>query len=568
MASSELNEVGRHLNQLLAEIEQKYTYIYETLPKSERDVNLGIDEVEILLKFFSSLIKQALQDIAIQFDGMINSLVNQELIDLILENFLDTSDDARHRFSKLIHLSEDMEIALAALNDLAINSIIFSSKVGEQGAAFQVLSNRINLVSTSLDLKFRKMNQIIINLGDWNKQFKTAAGEYVRSQEQIKVDLSSKFKQEFASLENTLTAVNTLQRDNLTKTKLVFGEVANIMVMIQYHDIIRQSLENLVRCVEIANGKTGDQVFVKKTLELSVLLLGKIEESLHQSLLLLEQIVGGMFNEVSELEGEATALAKYLVGETPDSTENMMHDVFSVIMADFQRLIQFNEHMEQRSKEIIQQKDEFFSMMSQIEKDFIEIHTDVRSLKQMKVLIKIELARIDWNHVFNEEEIIKAVEDVIETVGNSHKAFLQLKEHFFSSMLSFTEIIEQSVLKVTESTEEIDRSGAKLNTAYSLSSGVVRSSREEMQEIFSRLKDPNQHLADTAKISTLLRDSSRMLQKELAKMQTGIDGELGAEDLVLLKDQLTCQSERDAFRQLFGEIDQDAEGQGGEIELF
>lgn len=179
----ELDAVINSLVKLIKLTEEKYSYIYEYLPESERQINFSIREIEILLNYLiynkqnltgqeQSVTVETLVKILSECEEVNESFLNQDLVAVLLRTFLNNSTvkDGQN-FSELVRVSQEVEDTLAVLRDLALNSIIFSAKAGSDGAGFQILSDRINQISLGLGNEFKDMKATVGRLIEWDEKF-------------------------------------------------------------------------------------------------------------------------------------------------------------------------------------------------------------------------------------------------------------------------------------------------------------------------------------------------------------------------------------------------------------
>ena len=597
-----INTVIIDLEELVNLTEEKYSYIYDTLPDCEREVNLSVEEIEILLNRLifnnnsvinkdQSVITDTLSKILREFEQVTETFLNQDLISLLFRTFLDKSGSDEQSFYELIKMSQEVDEALSVLRDLALNSIVYSIRIGEQGAAFQILSDRINQVSMELGHQFGSMKSTINHLNDWNEGFQKTLVEFIKYEEDLKSKYQDKFKAEFDKIGTILKTVCLVLRNNLDNTRAAFADVAQIMVMIQYQDIIRQNIENIVKCLRILleqenylrDGEMEKRldyiIFADRVLEISKVLMSNIETSLNESLLGLGQLLAKMDFNMQDLESDAHQLAKLFAGEENDeSSSYVLRDVFTTVMGQVVDLLYIKKHIDSKSNLLTEGTATFLELMESVEKELDLINREVRGLKKMRVLIKIELARIDLDKDLALNTIVNAIDQVVDTINGNQKLFSRLRNYFFKNIGEFSSAINLTESKLALSAGTLTGSKKKLNIAHGLARGAVLASGKEMKEIFKQLKGPLEHLSDTSSIEMLMLDTNEKIntiQREMREVQNSLFTELGIteweekeEDLKLLMEQFTCFVERKAMTSVTGNDERDIGGEGSDIVLF
>lgn len=590
------------LEQLVNLTEEKYAYIYQCLPTSERDVQLSIREVEILLNYLiynslssdaveQSVVVKTLNKVLAEFEEVTATFLNEDLVSVMMRTFLNTSGDERQSFSELITVAKEVEEALSVLRDLALNSIIFAIRVGEQGAGFQILSDRINQVSLELGAKFADMKTTINRLNDWNEGFQKTLVEFVNYEEELKNKYTNKFNEEFQHINVTLKTVCDILKDNLGNTKTAFNGVGQIMVMIQNQDIVRQNIENLVKCLKLVTDRNDstDQfegenyldyvAFALRVLELAGELIGNIEDSLNESILALGSLLGEMDATASDLEEDAHYLAKFFAGdEAGQALDCVLKNVFNTVLGQVVDLMYIKKRIDSKSSMLSEGKRTFIELMEMLEKDLFAINKEAKGLKKMKVLIKIELARIDLESDFSLDSIISAVDQVIDTIYENQRLFMELRNYFFKNINDFNTAIDFTKSKLESSTDTLSGAKNKMEITGQLARGAVLASDREMKDIFLNIKQPCQHFADTEVIADLLASAKSrisdmrifLLQKqEKLFEQHGVDKWEGRdEDIRLLTEQFTCLIERKAMNTVTTGAIKDIGSDGGDIVLF
>jgi hypothetical protein len=603
--TNQLNDTEKSLQQIIGNLEElinltekKYSYIYDSLPTVERDVDLSVREVEILLKHLvyntitqdahqKSVTVDAINTIRSEFAVVTSSFLNEELLTELFRAFMDTSDTDTNNFSELIRMVNEVEDSLADLRDLALNSIIFAVRIGDQGAAFQILSDYINQISMGLGALFVVMKEYINGLNDWNDGFKKDLTEFRDYEENLKDKYQIKVQGEFELILDTLKCVCDVLGDNLAETKKSFSEVGYIMVVIQNQDIIRQNIENMIKCLQIVQERkevlTSDSlekrldyvVFSNKVLVLCDTLMDNVEASLQESIGQLGNMVGKMFETMGELETDSFYLTKLFAGSKVDASAGLMSEVFESISTKIANLLVAQTEIDSMSSSLLDSRERFIELMGLVENDFSSINKEAKRLRKMKVLIKIELARLNTGSDIVVNTIATAVEQVIDTINNNQQAFLKLRNYFLINLDRFERALGITQKKMGEGAGILEGSNTKLDTVKQMAVGAVLASHNEMHDIFLQIKDLSRELTDIQSINNIFAGAKTnieqfigklsLLQEQLFKEAGVTNWEEKEEDLKLLMEQFTCFVERKAMISVAGGIIEDIGDDGGVV---
>ncbi len=592
------------LNGLIALTENKYAYIYETLPATEEEIKISMREVEILLSHLlyregaglensrPSVTIDTLNRIQMEFAEVTESFLSQDLVGILMQTFLNQSGSDEQNFSEMGRLVKEVKDTLADLRDLALNSMIFSIRVGQEGAGFQILADRINQISTSLGEQFSRMDQGMEGLDQWNQKFQKQLIDFVDHENNLKTNYQDKFKEEFQNIREVLQTTCSLLKNHLSNAETVVQRVPETMVLIQNQDIIRQNIENLIKCLQMVQEKKNllkdadrDEVlnyivFVKKVVELSGLLLNNIESGLNESIMALELVLQEISEQAAELEIETRYLGVFFAGtkEKKKIDFNLMQSLFTTVMNQVADLLNIRGQLEGKSDFLLEGREKFFHLMEDMEHDFDVINREVRTLKKMRVLIKIELSRINEGNNNSMQNIVGAVEQVLETVTTNQVIFHRLKDYFVKNIDEFNSAVARTKAKIDESSGVLELSKEKLLKIQWLAGGTIEAMSSEMSAIYSRLKQPYVNIQvreQLREIIQTMRNNLDLCSSCVTKEQNRLFDYYGVaqweekeEDLKALLDQFTCYVERKSATTVFEDFGAGTDDHSSDIVLF
>ncbi len=592
------------LNNLIALTENKYSYIYENLPATEDAIRMSMREVEILLSYLLygdgvglkerrlSVTVDTLNRIQGEFEAVTESFLNQDLVTVLMNTFLSQSGSDHRNFSEMDRLVKEVKDSLTDLRDLALNSMIFSIRAGEEGAGFQILADRINQISSSLGEEFSRMDQAVEELDKWNQEFRKQLVDFVDYENDLKTKYQDSFKEEFDKIQEVLHIICKLLTNHLSNAETVVQRVPEAMVLIQNQDIIRQNIENLIKCLQMVQQKKGhlkqtdrDEVlnyivFVKKVVELSGMLLENIENGLNESIMSLELVLKEISEQAAELEIETGCLGKFFAGEKDrEKTDfNLMQSLFTAVVGQVAELLKIREQLESKGIFLLEGRENFIRLMQDIEHDFDVINREIRTLKKMRVLIKIELSRINGGDNSSMQNIVGAVDQVLETVKNNQAIFYRLRDYFIRNIDELNKAVARTRVKVGESSGVLEFSREKLQKIQWLASGTIEAMSGEMSAIYCRLKQPYVNIQVKEQLMKMIqniRDNLGVCNSIISQEQDRIfcyygvtNWEENEEDLKALLDQFTCYVERKSATSVFEEFDSGTDDHSSDIVLF
>lgn len=591
-----LKKVENNLKQLTDLTEKKYSLVYETLPPTESEIQFISQEIQIVLNKLlfnagsNSIVTETLNNLLVESEFIVKSLVDQQLIDSIKKAFVNEADQEQLSFSSLINLVNEVEEALAELRDLALNSIIFSIRIGDEGAAFRVLTDRINEVSISVAKEFCSIRDNIKNLNDWHADFQNLLSAFAECMEDLFSECQDGLQTETQGINATLDTICRILKDHLDNTQRPLSDISNIMVMVQNQDIIRQNIENLIKCINIIFLKRETALFESEEAELDYIvftlrvveliekMIENIDQDLNRSVIEINELLYNMTQKISELEEDSVYLSRLLIGEGNSQNTAILDTTFDDTCSNLEDTVRRMSTINSEGDLLKDKKETFLDLLNQIDKRFKEILVEAGNLKKMKVLIKIELARLDIHGDSALDNMAPAIEWVIEIMSKNLAVFDRLYKFFSSNIGKFDGAISLSKQKVLSSIGKMEQIGEKLELVRDLSSAAVASSLDQMKLAAAELKKPADSLAETDAARSLILDSKSLISDLKTSLnevkQTLFDKyqvnswQEKEDDLKILEQQFTCFIERKTMNEMTENVILDIGDEGGDITLF
>ena len=493
--------------------EEYYEVVHQSIPVIERNMELTNQETSILITYFLEsgnssdgevfLISDTLQDIKVSFEKISDSLLGQNEIKEMLKIIL-ASDQSELSFDSFLGLIKDVEKKLRQVNQISLNSIIFSSKLGQKGVGFAVVSDFIHQTSVGLEKEFSNINNSLEDIVNWYTSFRKVIGEIIDNQTIAVRDYIKTLDAHFLEVIRFLSQVKGILSSLIDNTDYVLTPFQELMVLIQRQDIVRQSIENTVKCLQEIDAKYQEyhtllkrnpldktkildhMVFVDRGMGLVEKLAEQMGEQLNTSLEEMSQITVDMLKGLHEVKDDAQLLTEYLSPNTQlvnkegvvDSTFNSLCDYmakFAIILKDISSLVQ--------------QATASNCSFEGIERNLEKVVKQVEALNKIKVLAKIELARMDLIHNDLAEQISLVADDVRQTVFKNYGTFITLKSNIEKDLDYFDKIIINNQKQIDLALSDLDHSLDGLGYANRLINQAISALNKEICSFYEELSE-------------------------------------------------------------------------------
>ncbi|MCK8823890.1 hypothetical protein [Fuchsiella alkaliacetigena] len=620
---SKIQQVINEMKSIINETEEYYGIIYENLPVIEQNIELTKQETTILIDYFidiekapaelkteaefqkqtqeKKLISQALNKIQRNFKKINRLLLNQEEIDRVLELFLNENEE-QISFKALISLINETRNILEDINVISLNAIVFSSKLGEEGRAFRVVSDNIHQISAALEKEFANVKELLGTLLDWHNSLQLNIEDIVTNQEKIAQNYIVNLEETFSSVQESIQMVNGILTDLMNNVTEVVSPFQGLMTSVQSQDIIRQNLENINKSLAIIEKKYNNyllavednedsevvlnySVFISKGMDLISRLT---ERSFEELFILLDDIVidvKNLLTALNDTQEDAKNLTNYLYHEDLKVNEEDEAGAIDLIFEDIfsfaNNFINILKNINNSIKELSNNKDLFNEKFSGLEETIEKVNNEVGGLNKIEILARIELARMKKDNSGFGQQIEEVIGSVEQKVSDNSEVFYSLKQELRGNLEEFEDIIlnnqkqiDEAVLKTENSLEELGITNDIINQAVVALYKEVESLNEEVNKIYQKLQAA-EDLKQTGENLLLLVEELVVEAKEIEELCLAEygkeDWQLKNDDLKELVEQFTTYLERDTAQEFLSEesLDEvDTGSAGGDLVLF
>jgi len=480
------------IQELIDDSEMVYGFISDKLPELENQAEKAIYESrQLLKKFQNSEIDEEnsfinlINNLDREMEDIYNDLINQKDIEALL-NQITSDHEEKTNFNTLLRLIDDLTKVFSSLEQLSINAIIFSSRL-EHGEAFRVISQEINQLSKKVKDDYDIFEENIIVLRNWNKDFTGQLEILTEIENEIFEQYNESLIKAIKDIIESLEGISMLIKDFIGQVEKSLEPIQNIIIELQGQDLIRQNMENLTEIIftlgesiEKINNEDLEMTEALNTIQF-IIDVGKLSKNLVYNID--EQFAVSINNILDEalhmdeilevINNEGNTLWDYMVNGIQIGT-NISSSIDKRNANVINEVTQFEKKMNQIIDgyyELDACDDILEEYLCEIKNNFGSISLMANRFNRIKVLAKIEYARLDRNDNAHIKNIEKIIDVFIDFTKENQEVFNEIEETLVKDIHEFGIFRE----KITED--------------LSMASKTIKNSKEELQTIKNAVKD-------------------------------------------------------------------------------
>lgn len=605
LVDQEINEAFQKINDLIMKTEEIYGTIFLKLPQIEEELELNLQEMDILLNYFiyrdvnsevtddhseATQLAELLRNMKSEFTDAVINMFDEEIIRKTLDRFIANVnsrdepgiDDLMTIIQKIKRHIQDIEV-------VSINAMIHSSRQGDDGKAFGVISRNIKEFSNDMKEQYNDIFAYAESLEKWNNEFTVEINKILQFSEELRINRLEEFHSLFETVFESLKTISILLKEANHNLHASMSPLHELMALIQKQDIIKQSLENVMKCLDglregVAENKDEDEqieklnaiVFESQVIDMSIALVENISEQLEESLSEIKETVIRIHNSLSETYEESSEVTEFLSGDygiERNTVEEIFYNVKSFIH-------QFKEELENVAVEVESFSDSslnFYEQMDGIENQIMTIKQRVDFLRNLNILSRIELSRLSSDIAAFGEEIEQISRRVIDEVNLNETFIVSLKETLHSDLERFFEMLELNKEMIHRMIATSEESLSNLEMIEELVIKAIQPTNSTSERLIEEVASVMHIVTSSEALTELMNEVQIILEKAREKIEQNKEKifqeanvthwENSNATLQQLFDKLTTYYERVVFNNHAGD-EFDVGSEAGELVLF
>ena len=537
MAHEWIKQCINALEQLASHTERYYGEIIDSIPHIEEDIGNTEQEIGIVIKYFVQmpgsgevdedqfLVAKAIRDIHDSVVSISEDNQGADAFDQLMRMFLGDQKNMK-LFSDFIGLVDTIAESISNVADLSINAIIYSARFGQDGKGFGVISDTIHQRSKLMDSHLQVILGLTTKLKQWYKQLNEKIAVAVADQNEAATATPENIMVFFASFTDSIQSIADLMENifaNLHKAVEPFNE---LMVLVQRQDIIRQNIENTVKCLRLIEEKLEITIdtnrseeqrasylpFVCKSMDLVNQLFNSMGAVLTDSLTEIQINTEGLSVSLAQLSEDTQYVTEYL-GGVPEGDATRLGVVegtaveatFLELMQYLNKLVLFFRNSDQLLMDIADGSHVFNQLNLDIKKNLITIQKAIDFLCKVGIIGKLELARLGYESAGFGEEIIEVIKEVQKRVTENREVFGEVSSELHNDLVQFEQLIGESHERNEHAMNKLDTAAASLQTAGGIITNAIMVLNQEVGSVTAELKRLEIIVADASDVTTCLQ---------------------------------------------------------------
>lgn len=593
----------RQVEHFIYTLEDVYGKVYEKLPQIEQDIEFTLKEMALLLDYFVSgkdttesdsdevvKVSVLLEELLQEFSMSTKEMADDREIEGVIKRFASSGANHSSGIDELTSMVSIIENRISDIEVISINARIYASQLGERGAAFGVISDNIMALSTEINRQYQGIAQLVGSLQEWNTRFSGNLDSIVNYNGRVTKDQLADFQNVFHSVVESLGVVSRVLNDLTENVSSAIHPINDLMVAIQIQDILRQNLENLIKCFSTMQEQVDalDQKDEKKQGEtlsfldaigdLCVKLVENVGVHLGDSLKDLQGILGTINHNVENLQDDGALITSFFVGD--EDTGEQSGGIGSIFAQIRESLDGFREQLLGLRNEIQNVgdiDDTSDRIMRDISRQIAVIKNRIATLQKLKLITNIELGRLDLKDSSFNQEISSSSSQVIKDVNENEVLINSLQKELQGELVNFQRVLQNNLAKVERMLGVIATSHESISFVEQMVAQAIQGLGMAADSLISEVKSVADELEGAWKLTKEadeVRASLETIVKEIKTERKALSSRMGVEnaqistDLMSVLSNLTTRVERLAVNQVFAEANVDAGNDDGELTLF
>lgn len=591
------------IEKMIEQTEEFYGLIADRLPKLEKSIDETIKETELLISFFFEtdkeknkydyMMAEVLNELKKKINNLSSSLSGREKLLDGLEGFItDSKDDRQVKFTEILKMIKEIKRVLTQLKILSINVNVFSAQIGDRGLGFRVITKEINQISEKVNNIYQVVENNILTLQEWHRNFTENLNILFREEEVIKGEYRKEVEELFDNVFKSLQEIAVLLKNLLTNIHHAIEPISKIIILTQHQDIIKQNLENLANIIKkskqelnLFRQKKNDMtsrdliVFLIDSSSLSEKLTVNIIDQLEVSLFSIKEHFEEMNSSLVELKEDNQILTEFFAGEKGGGEKDRvsLEYIYKKLLVYIPKLKQAMSRLSSTYDGMIKNKDVFFTNMREINDAFTRISSYAEMFGKIKIMAKIEFARLQIDNQFI-NDIQLAIDDFIGTSKQNQKTDQDLKQILETNFAQFITLAEKNSNYINSSFKTIDGSREDLLLTSQLIGEAIQSLEKSIDELLIELIYINEKMSDCFNLNEIglqvqksfntIKDDCERILAQYSNNNDVNDWKTNNKKIQELVEEFTSYLERKTARDELKNLDLDVGTEGGEIILF
>jgi methyl-accepting chemotaxis protein len=599
---SKEGELVSKLERLSQDSEEVFLRLGEALPRLLNEMNASLEQSE-------SMVRSMEQD---DTDGSLRNVVDatREVVNNAATRFAEIHQQDEDFFGRLDnaigHLDELEEMIAKVKDDsiemelVSLNAMTVALKSGQAGRAFSYITDELKRLSNRTITLTDEITERGSGLSERFQQYRRSVEDAKRFQEklftQFRDRLNASFDAFTAGVDSVVSGLRRIQDDATGVRK----PLTAIMQEVQFHDLIRQSVDHVVisiRELEEIDDSASTEAVLDEVTYLTVLpelcqgLLDDIREKLEHSRKTFDERLDDAERQIQEVEDERSRFVQSRIaadtaadsGDNADTgaenDEESLAELFDRasqllddLFADLARSLRMKSDISEHGRELMRQ-------VEQLERAFESFSTIITRFHSIDIASRIEVAKQEVLQQMSGtvEQMTRLTNDIDQDVNTSLESTKSFIGYVSEAINGYQEVLSGEDRFVEEFRDSMRRNYHALSEANRGMTSWIGEFAVYTRRFFSVFSETRQDLKRLDELAQEIRDiqqTLREIQDHAQRRQAELLHELGKDDWQIGDERLKSMIERFTIfthKKQAGELagfDVEEGAEAGEITFF
>ena len=578
----ELELISEQIESSMSELDEYYAILRQHVPLAEKRVTLACQELRTVFDYFLA-------------EGNGRSFFRtiadnaQSCLEYIL-NWMENAKSCRpsaERIENLRRIVFSVKPFLDDLDLLSLNMRLFAAKRTYSAQGLDMFTRHVHRIVAGLKRQFAELSETVGHLTEESGRCAGKIGELPESETAVRRDV---FQAVVADLERWIKFVESTRwvcmnlSDHFTQ---IMKSIEEIVIFFQWHDLLRQSEENMKKCCVVLRAHLTDDAdsaeetverlecvaFAEAGMRLLSRLAAQVEEEMRTSLSEIVSVFERLSSAVSEFADDAGHLADFFAA--PGATMECL----------LGEIVRNMEHAAERCRCDMEASDKWVEDERRLRDRFGELASrmnvarfDTEILRSMPILAKLEFVHASHETRMMDGLLENAISRFVDAFVEQDALFRRIRketeyefEQFRKFWISNRRPLEIALLTLKKSVEGLKLAGAVVGDTVGMLFREIRALADEVAALRHRLLVVEPMLERLHALHVRIErmaDEIREEKERLIRRQGSEAVGLKEEELLRLFGQLTGYAERKTAKETLGVDGWDEGSERGDLILF
>jgi len=473
------------------------------------------------------------------------------------EDFFRRLDEAIGHLNELEEMIATVKDDSIEMEIVSLNAMTVALKAGQAGRAFSYITDELKRLSNRTITLTDEITERGAGLSESFQEYRNSVEEAKTFQESLFTQFRDRLNESFDAFTRGVDSVVSGMRSIHEDSKAVKKPLTEIMQEVQFHDLIRQSVDHAIisiRELEEIDDSQSREVVLDEVTYLTVLpelcnsLLEDIREKLEASRETFSTRLDDAQRQIQEVEEER---ARFLRERLSSDSANA--DSLAALFERASRLLEdllgdLSASLGMKSK-VSEDGRRLLTHVQQLERAFESFSTIITRFHSIDIASRIEVAKQEFLQQMSGtvEQMTNLTNDIDNDVNTSLESTKTFIKQVHDAITGYRDVLSGEDSFVAEFREDMRRHYEALSQTNRAVTSWIGDFAVYTQQFFALFRDTREDLQRLDDLAQEIRDIQNTLnqvQRDAERQKQELLAELGKEDWKIADERLKSMIER------------------------